>query len=215
MPILQFLAPLFYMSALNSVFAPYSCINVSAESQYLRRRLGESLTTSGEALIGEPLMKSASVTWSFTPNAFEHSMPMSALINIDGKDATSGTLVAFAGKSVRGMGSSNVIPFGPHAGQAVFMVMVYSNVKSREEITFRHAPDELTGLPTSAKPKRLTSTRSTELSGIEEFVANTKLGDALKPLAFRGTTSARSRPIPSLLPSALLESQAQCGEPMW
>ncbi len=54
---------------------------------------------------------------------------MSTQVIVDGSPVSSGTLAAFVGHELRGMQDISFIPFGPHMGEGVFLIMMFQSAK--------------------------------------------------------------------------------------
>lgn len=69
---------------------------------------------------------------------YQHSMSMTAKVEINGVMQKNGVLGAFVGCSMRGLGKlSKVIPFGPYAGKKLFQIMMYADAGG-EDLTFKY-----------------------------------------------------------------------------
>jgi len=153
--------------------------------------------------------------WALNVHDFENSMVITARLTLDsGKDATSGSLVAFVGDEVRGMGGSRVVPFGPYKGGSLFEVMIYSS-RYGERLDLQYVPESL---DESLQPGvfRLSPSASTRLAiaGVEDdllFVKNSVLGDAMRPLALtRSWWTSSLEPQASVpLQPAMLDTSTQ------
>merc|ERR1719324_1120365 len=66
-------------------------------------------------------------------------MPITALVSAQGESVPSGTLGAFMGSSVRGLAGPKVVPFGPFAGQSLFLLMIHADEpEDGEKLAFRY-----------------------------------------------------------------------------
>ena len=74
-------------------------------------------------------------------NDYENNGSITALVTTDGINsyAESGDMIAcFVGDEQRGVGLTNLVPFGPYAGTYQFQMMIYSNVADGETLIFQY-----------------------------------------------------------------------------
>ena len=108
-------------------------------------------------------------------------------VTIDGVKATAGTLAAFVGDECRGHVGNLTIPFGPHEGEAIFLMTIFSDVDG-ETLTFVFQS-------TAARQAQLDQTMLTS--------AGSATGSVLAPVQLTGDSPPPVPPSPPRLPPSL------------
>lgn len=95
------------------------------------------LTLSAALAALQSLAEAAGPDWNVTPNNYEYSMTVTAVLNIDGNiaDEAGDKVAAFAGTECRGVASPTVYT-GDDGKKRVFL-QIYSNTTSGETFTFK------------------------------------------------------------------------------
>ena len=106
-------------------------------------------------------------------NDYENNGSITVMVSSDGINSfadTSDMIAAFVNDEQRGVGLTNLVPFGPFAGTYQFQMMIYSNVAEGEILTFQYYDS------------------STEiiyiLNDTLEFIINMTEGNVTNPLIF-------------------------------
>ena len=106
-------------------------------------------------------------------NDYENNGSITVMVSSDGINSfadTSDMIAAFVNDEQRGIGLTNLVPFGPFAGTYQFQMMIYSNAAEGEILTFRYYDS------------------STEtiyiLNDTLEFIINMTEGNVTNPLIF-------------------------------
>jgi hypothetical protein len=155
------------------------------------------------------LLAPALSAWSVRVNDYEYSMSVTAMVRVDDVPVTTGTLAAFVDGEVRGMGGSKLVPFGPHVGQSLFMLLVYSDdVSMSEVVSFRYTAAELplqdrrdsAGLYFHALTLKLEPGLVSQLGETEVFVKDNFVGDAVHPRVYSGLSSPSCPALPPVVP---------------
>ena len=111
----------------------------------------------------------------FNPAFYASTMTVTALIKVGGIEQSEGTLVAYADNTIHGVQDSpTLVPFGPHAGKSMYLMVVYANANG-EAMSFSYD----------------TSTSSTKLSEEQFFVKDQSLGSVLSPLTLSNAVMRR------------------------
>jgi len=118
--------------------------------------------------------------WSVNPADYANNMTMSALVRVDGANATSGSLAAFVGSQIRGLNSSpTVVPMGAYQGQTIYSLVIYGDT-SGQTLSFKWSSD---GTGANAIP--LTNAVGSPIT----YTINDNQGSATSPIIFEGISA--------------------------
>jgi len=114
--------------------------------------------------------------WAVDSSLYQDTMPVTALVTIDGVPQSKGTLIALVGDEVRGVREySSKVTFGPFAGKALFMMDVSTNHEGTEEVQFKFSTDDVSAVA---------------LDKVVSMTDGTSVGSAIAPLLLVATASS-------------------------
>ena len=106
-------------------------------------------------------------------NDYENNGSITALVTTDGVSSFSGPgdmISCFVNDEIRGVGLTNLVPFGPYEGTYQFQMMIYSNVAEGEILNFQYYNQAYDAV--------------FNLSEILDFEINMTVGNVVNPIIF-------------------------------